>query len=112
MPGSNFDPAFQIDSNGRIAPKGPLDLQNTDKNIQVYAWVSQYDTWSSGVVSAACSGEVNYSNWPSGNQWTINSPKTYGSFVRGKARGTGLVMYERAGKYPLVYWWNETVDLT
>jgi hypothetical protein len=102
--GGNFNNPLNIDTQGRIAPTGPLTREKGENGTGLVFFVVQERGGGSG---AACSGTLAAPDL-TGNWWTASAGAIHqGQFLPGKAIVTALVTGELNGTTTVFKWGGE-----
>jgi hypothetical protein len=110
MAGGKFDP-LTIDKNGRVAPSGPLVLDQNEEMSSLSAWVIQLNGDRSGAV---CIASQEAGGFQSQTEWTTQAVAHEGEFRSGPAFAMAVAISRQggaAGAAPRVYFWSETLWL-
>ena len=104
---ANFDDTLIIDSEGHLAPRGLIEVLDSEVNTELYIWVTQADPNGNGAFMTCEAG-------PSvdGTIWTMKpeSQKHKGRFIPGVAIGWGTKTSELDGR-TIVFTWMESLTI-
>lgn len=112
MAGGKFHPILKINAEGRISPRGPLELSADERIDQLYAWVFQLHDGGTG---ATCIASQQADGFTSASEWTTRADAIHeGQFRPGPAVAMAvsiskLVTAGEPNENTLVYWWSETI---
>jgi hypothetical protein len=109
MPAHNFDDVLKIE-NGRISPRGKLDLATNETMSKLYALVFQVNGDGTG---AACMAFQDEDGFKEKGVWTTKPDAVHeGAFRPGRAVGRAMAISKRQpdGK-PIVFSWREDIQL-
>jgi hypothetical protein len=120
--GGNFDEKLYIDNDGHlVAAKGPLEVRDQPKDIELYAWVFQTQANGKGAVYISELGKNTFSEDRTPllaegqelTQWdsTKGERDDHGKFEPGTATGFALTIATGSDQETFVTWWADMVTL-
>jgi hypothetical protein len=112
--GGNFDSTLTIE-NGRVLPRGSLDLGEGEEVKKLYVWLAQMQGEDGGAAAAGFQDATGLSS--TATTWRARSDVVQdGTFQPGLAVALALAVIQKPAangvdKATTVRWWSETVKL-
>jgi hypothetical protein len=119
MPGGNFDYELQVQANGTVRARGPLEAgvtNVTELDIWVFQKIDEVDAIANNMGSPQPQGQPGLHVFDLGTDqahWEFRLPHRYGSpsFAEGSATAMGIGAFVDDEEHQTVYWWSEAVTL-
>jgi hypothetical protein len=109
--GGNFNRVLTIDAQGRVSPRGPLQLGPKETWSDIFAWLIQLNEDGTGAATIASFHDAAGLS-ARDREWTTTADAVHeGQFRAGPAIGMALAISKGMNGSTTVYSWSESLEL-